>query len=466
MEALYNFDRLRTNPDVVLIVIDETNTEITRRVSVNKMLLIAVSESFERLFSPKDLSLEDKDLKREVRVADVNLFSELVDSFYIGNTNAFIKKARTKDALVLLCMCDKFAITSISYMDIIKDLKPSGSCFRSLIDILTRRNQVKEDNIELIARWVSSDTDLSVLQDKEFAKKLARFTSYKFLIASNNGSVQVFNGNGKLLREIEIKSSIRSITVSRFLGIAAICDREGEIHIISTGTQSMVQRLSYLHVVCLSFSRNRKMLAVYCSRGIMRIWDVKNSHLENIIKRCIINMSENVEIVWDRNDERIAIGDKTRGGIVIIHVHSNTVISKLIMPPCLSIKFFGDGSIMYACHASIGILLTNECSSIESDLKDNSPFHAVDISDDGNELITVDSVGTVKVWNYRTKKVLYTKIHASAPILVRLSPDAKTAIIGYQDGLVFMWNLESGSGDMIRLEGIWMNLVSIEFFDY
>lgn len=337
-------------PDCVLNLIDERNPNITKIIYANRFILASVSEPLKNIFysrgsHPEEILLmiekkgwtDDvlaivKDFvfpKRNFTVLDVELFSQLIDSFYKGDTVSFIIKQESAAALTLLSMCDQYIVHDIPYMNILKTIQPSNECFHQFIDFLHRIDELDDKNIILISNWIDKNTDLSVIEDEIFVNKLIEFRKHSILLLGNRGLVGRYSyQNGKMLETRRFASLIRSeISVSR-LGIAALCGNNSVI-IIRTDTLDIIDTIVLPSMpCCVSFSPDGDRLAVSCkNRGLYLYnspgWTVSYSvFLEDL-------PADN--ICWSPNDQFIALVSCEKACFLVLNSYTLEVIYKSIL---------------------------------------------------------------------------------------------------------------------------------------
>lgn len=123
--------------------------------------------------------------------------------------------------------------------------------------------------------------------------------------------------------------------------------------------------------------------------------------------------------------------------------------------------------------AGIGVLVGGAClvSGTLLAMRGGSVFEghadtirAIDLSADGERLVSVGEDGTLRVWNVRARRLDQTiKAHQPVASAVRLDPASGLALTGGADGLVCSWDLASPGAAVLHVEAHRGGVLDLDF---
>lgn len=283
---IYKFDDARMHaPDAKLILKQEGREDITRDVFVNRSILSSVSKFFMKLFYwkflPEQLAAEverkggfsqiSDSMKdaifatREMKVLNVNLFSNLIDSIYAKNVENYILAQKSEDALTLLEICAEYLI-EIPYIEILKTYKGNkkGS-FDHLCFLLGQLEEFNEENIPWISTWISNEDDLSIIQNEKYANDIKNLIRSKMIITYSDGTIAIYNyKSGILLKMIILdERNIGGASLSNSLGILAVIVKCKTIVFLSVDDLTILGEIKLdRYAYDISFAPNGTILAI------------------------------------------------------------------------------------------------------------------------------------------------------------------------------------------------------------
>ncbi|PNF16695.1 Cilia- and flagella-associated protein 52 [Cryptotermes secundus] len=253
----------------------------------------------------------------------------------------------------------------------------------------------------------------------------------------------------------ETSLELLRITVANFTctGIQFTCDgksiisgwNDGEIRAFTPQTGRLIYEIHNAHskgVTAIAITTGGHRIVSGGGEGQVRVWEIKPTYqkLEGILQEhrgpvsCIRISSSDTEAISASSDGTCVIWDIVR----LTRKHSlfaNTQFMGVCYHPS-DLQVVTTGT-----DCKIGYWEVYDGSLIrEIDGSTSSGLNAIEITTDGEHILTGGNDQYVKVWNYH--KGIPTHIgtgHASVITAVRFSPDNRHIISGSSDGGIFQW---------------------------
>lgn len=427
----FDFENARTSiPDAEITLIQEKDRSHRKTILVNRFLLVSISKFFKKVFywhnSPKSITEEANTVKnpveflknavfarKEMVVLDVDLFSELIDSLYAKNTKEFIISKPCKDAFTIMEMCSQADI-NIPYLEIIKILKGESNCFKEVLLLLESIDELKEENIALLARWMNEKVDFSVFEDKTFVDKLKKYLTNNILAVWDHGTVGIYNLNDENIlssKKLDI-GTIENFSFSKSHRVLALVTESGDLYFVDindfTKSAKFFEHTGFIYQV--SFSSDGNIFAISTDD---RIFLYGYPSLKSLLS--FGNFYKAVDkIAWDPKGDFIAVSaydlNLQMHDIKIFEVRTGNLIHNIDLPrSSVSIKFkiSKDGEIMVVVsedELGISIFSTTNWERVVDDYKYENQIFDIDISPDGKKILI--NFTDVYEYSYTAGKVL------------------------------------------------------------
>lgn len=340
----------RDIPDAMLIL-EQENKKSTKpaEIYVNRSILSAVSEYFRMLFytrgsSPKKIAdgikeecspetfnlLRDAIFSiRKMVVKDINLFSGLIDAIYAMDVNSFISKQSCDDALTILEMCHEYLI-KVPYVKILKELGGNkNGCFHHLLFLLDSLDEITDENVPWISKWVINEEDLKFIKDEheneDYIMKIKYFIAKKLILVDDKGTIAIYNyKNGTVVKLINIGGEISGASFSNSLDLLALLAAADIVNIYDRNF-SLIDTIKTKGIINkISFSPGG-MLAIV-SDSFISFFDINEYPL--IFFKIYIPGIKDIE--WRGSDMFCVVSTKDK--VNVIDINDKKVIKSLNIP--------------------------------------------------------------------------------------------------------------------------------------
>jgi WD40 repeat protein/uncharacterized caspase-like protein len=263
----------------------------------------------------------------------------------------------------------------------------------------------------------------------------------KIATASNDGTVKIWNTEGKLLNTLDNKHAIYAIAFSVNGQTLAAGDNDGKIQLWNIADGSLIKTLKAHQALInsLSFSPDGKILASASDDKTVKIWDVNSGlkkldltgHLEEVIG--VSFSPDSKTIASASEDNTINIWDAINGRkLKNLTEHKDWVNS---------VSFSPDGKTLVSSSADKTIKLwdLNQGKKIKNLTGHENSVLAVTFSHDGTKIASASRDNTVKLWTADGRELDTFKGHTSGVYGVSFSLDDKTIASASLDKTVRLW---------------------------
>jgi|GEM_PF-5078577 len=202
-------------------------------------------------------------------------------------------------------------------------------------------------------------------------------------------------------------------------------------------------------VESLAFSPNRTLLAVGCSDGTGRVWEIAGG---SPTERGVFRLDAAVGAVAFASNNRTVAAGSASGVVKVFELTSATLrdagIQRGSRGAIEALAFSPDCTLLAGAGADQILRLWEPGKSTNNDPRSQLPGHtqrirAIAFAPDGHGIATASADSTARIWalNRIRPGQLVSLPHCAEVVTVSFSPDGRTLAASGQDQVIWLWDL-------------------------